>query len=263
MNIERRDSRALIFAIAAVVAVLALALLAWRQVSRLQDRGSLDAWVASAGLVSGQTIGPEDLRLARIRGPEGSGVIRNRAEIQGRQLTRRKQEGTPFTAEDFASAPVQAPALSESIPEGRVLFPMPVTPHLFSSQRLRRGDRIDLVAAERDGVARLVARDAFLMGQSRSERAQAVQEERRTGPFGIDLAGPSRAKEPPLFMYLAVHPEDALPLSEAQATGATIRIVMHSRSDVTAGRVTDLAMDRDQVVELITGPERSSVPVAY
>lgn len=263
MNIERRGSRTLILALAAVVAFVALAALAWRQVARIQDRGTLDTWVASAGLVPGQTVGPADLRRARIRGTDGEGVIRNRQQIQGRQLTRRKQDGEPFTADDFASAPATIPALSESIPEGRVLFPLRVTPHLFHSARLRRGDRIDLVAATRSGEALLVARDAFLMGQSRSDRRPATDSERRTGPFGIDLGGTERPVEIPLFMYLAVHPEDALPLSEAQAAGASLRLVMHAKSDVAAGRVTDIASDRDQLVELISGADRSEVPVAY
>ena len=262
MNIERRNPRTLLLGVAALIAVTAMALLGWRQVSRFQDRGSLDVWVASAGLVPGQTIGPSDLKLARLRQSSGEGVIRNRDQIQGRQLTRRKQEGAPFTQDDFTAATKTLSSLSETIPEGRVLFPLRVTPFLFNSGRLRRGDRVDLLAAGRSG-AELVARDAFLMGQSRSERSARAPQEQRTGPFGISLGGGERRPEAPLYMYLAVHPEDALPLSEAQVAGASLRIVMHSRADVAAGRVSDLAGNRDQVVELIAGAERSDVPVAY
>lgn len=245
------------------MAVIVLIALGWRQVSRLQERGSLEVWVANAGLIPGQTIGPEDLRLAKMRRQQGSGVLRNREQIEGRLLARRKQEGSTFTDGDFAQDQATTPALSETIPEGRVLFPLRITPYLFRSSHLRRGDRIDLVAATRAGGAELVARDAFLMGQSRSDRAMRSAEPDRTGPFGISLGGGERPVEIPLYMYLAVHPEDALPLSQAQASGASLRIVMHAKSDVAAGRVTDLASDRDQLIELIEGANRTDVPVAY
>lgn len=262
MNIERGDSRRLLLVAGVAVALLILVVLAVRQTRRL-GLGNEKIWVASAGLVPGATVGPSDLRFARLKQADNvPGAIRARDEIQGRQLARSKEAGAPFTADDFVTQrDTGLPSISESIPEGRVLVPLRITPYLFRAQQLRRGDRIDILGAPRGEPARLVARDAYLMGQSASGRVQTAAT--KSGPFGISLGGGEGKTPPPLYMYLAVHPEDALPLSQAQSSGTSLKLVMHAKSDVAAGRVSDLGSDERQVVEVIRGGDRESVPVAY
>ncbi len=268
MNIRDNSRRSgLLFAIGLVAAIL-LVVLAVRQIQRLSADGKI--WVASAGLGSGSLIEETDLRLAAARGGLPQDVLRERGQIQGRQLTRRKQEGAPFTDADFAETAEQtaeqgpSPGIAADIPEGRVLMPLSISPSLFPSSLLRRGDRIDIIATDRQGDTELVVRDGFLMGQNRHERTRPAQQQARRGPFGIDMTSSAeRTKPPPLYLYLGVHPEDAVSLSRAQGASATLKIVMHSRDDVQAGRVSDLGADKQQTVELIRGSDREIVPVAY
>ena len=265
MNIRENTSRSRLMMIVGAIAAILLLVLAVRQLTRFTSGERV--WVASAGLVPGALVSETDMRLVSARGAQlPAGVIRDRGQIQGRQLTRRKQEGAAFTAADFQAAQQQraVPAgLADTIPEGRVLMPLQISPSLFPSSRLRRGDRIDIVATAKGESPELVVRDGFLMGQNRSDTVRAPQADRR-GPFGMELASASRPKKaPPLYMYLALHPEDALSLSRAQGAGAALRLIMHSREDVRAGRVADLGADKQQTVEVILGRDRETVPISY
>lgn len=263
MNIQNRRNRSIILAIAALLAAACLVWLGLRSVDRLRTSG--EVWVASAGLLPGQTVAATDLRLAQVsREDIQPEFIRSREDIQGRQLTRRKQEGAPFTAGDFAENESREipPGLADGIPEGRVLMPLRVTPSIFPSAQLRRGDRIDVIGTPRGGDSVILVRDAFLMGQNRRETTTAAAPA-ATGPFGISLGSAERVREAPLYMYLAVHPEDAMALTRALGAGSTLSLAMHSRADVLAGRVSDLDSRRSQTVELIRGGDREEVLVAY
>jgi len=190
-GIERR--RYLLIGLLAL-AVLLVAVLGVRQI-RKWVTPTQEVYVASSNLPAGATVGADNVIKKRIAESSlPSGVLDARS-IAGRELSRAKQEGEPFTRDDFAGvAEEQTIAVAEMVPEGRVLATIRVPSGLVPYKNLKSGDRVDVVSitGERgSGVARVVAHDAYVVG---TMYTKSRPEPQRTGLAA--LVPPSNSRKP-------------------------------------------------------------------
>ncbi|HEV7669345.1 MAG TPA: SAF domain-containing protein [Thermoanaerobaculia bacterium] len=251
------------------VALILVAVLLYRQVQRF--RGDLEVWVAASDLAPGAEVTKTNLKAIRVRESEVPGtVLRDKSAIEGKRLARAKRAGTPFFRADFVP-PDQGPGLAGIVPEGRVLVFLPLKglPLAELVEQLRFGDRFDIVAfgALRTGGQGAVplVHDAFFVGWV-AERPAAAGDKKASGLGGqiadalassTGQGGGGGAAQSPLL--LAVHPWEAMPLAEAQASGAPLSLVLHGRSEVEKGKVLTLPMPRFGEVEVITGDKREKI----
>jgi hypothetical protein len=253
------------------VALILVAVLLYRQVQRF--RGDLEVWVATSDLAPGAEVAQGNLKSIRVRESEVPGtVLRDRSAIEGKRLARAKRAGTPFFRADFAP-PDQGPGLAGILPEGRVLVFLPLANLPLSElvEQLRFGDRFDVVAfgplrSGGNGAVPLV-HDGFFVGwvSERPPAEGAKKSEGLGGQIAEALAsstgqGGGNAAQSPLL--LAVHPWEAMPLAEAQASGAPLSLVLHGRSEVEKGKILTLPMPRFGQVEVITGDKREKIILA-
>ncbi len=261
---EKPWARIAVLAVASILVVFLL----FRQVQRF--RGDLEVWVATTDLAPGAEVAKANLKAIWVREREVPGtVLREQSAIVGKRLARAKRAGSPFFVADFAP-PDQGPGLAGIVPEGRVLVFLPIAnlPVAELVEQLRFGDRLDVVAfgglkSGGQGAVPLV-HDGFFVGWV-SERPPVAGEKKAEG-LGGQIAealasssgqGGGGAAQSPLL--LAVHPWEALPLSEAQAAGVPLSLVLHGRAEVEKGKVFTLPMQRFGEVEVITGGKRERV----
>jgi pilus assembly protein CpaB len=232
------------------LALLLVAVLGFRQVQRLMTPKK-EVWVASSDLPVGSTIAPQNLRRAKVaESALPKGALLDANAIAGRELSRAKQEGEPFTGSDFAGAS-KAIAVAELVPEGRVLTTIRVDRKLVPYQNLKSGDRIDFVAI--GGNAKVVAHDAYLVGKMVSRPPAAP-----SGTSALIPPPPSRgASSSTVGLIVAVHPEDALGLSKAASGG--LRVVLHGKAEVASGNLIELP--EHNPVEYIAGARRTQLVV--
>lgn len=253
------------------VALILVAVLIFRQVQRF--RGDLEVWVAVSDLAPGAEIGKTNLKTIRVRESELPGtVLREKSAIEGKRLARAKRAGTPFFRADFAP-PDQGPGLAGIVPKGRVLVFLPLANLPLSElvEQLRFGDRFDVVAfgplrSGGNGAVPLV-HDGFFVGWV-SERPPAPGDKKSEGLGGqiadalANSSGQGGANPSKSPLLLAVQPWEAMPLAEAQASGAPLSLVLHGRTEVEKGKVLTLPMPRFGEVEVITGGKREKITLA-
>jgi Flp pilus assembly protein CpaB len=244
------------------LALLLVAVLGFRQVQRWISPQQ-EVWVASADLPAGATLGGTNLKkvkLAESALPKGA-VLDARA-LAGRELARPKQEGQPFTRDDFAASGREATAIAEMVPEGRVLSTIRVPMAMVPYKNLKNGDRVDVIAVEgRRGAgdsARVIARDAYVVGTMYA-RPTPQSTAPRTGLAAL-VPPPQQPKGPSTVgLLLGLHPEDALPLAQATGGGDTIQVVLHGKTEVASGQLLELPAQVP--VEFIAGSKKSEITV--
>lgn len=265
-----------------VIAFLLVAILGYRQFQRSKGV-SVNVWVTAAELPSGTVLKDEHLTQVSMLAKEvPPGTVRDRKNIEGRTLADAKPAGEPFRRADFAP-PDAGPGLAGALPEGRVLMFVPIMglPMTEITDELRFGDRLDLIAigGRRSGLedptfasrARPVARDVYYIGwvaprgpaaadggddDSQDEGigsllTSAIESQAGSGGGGGGMSA----------LLLGIHPEDVMPLSEAQAAGAPMAMVLHGRKEVEAGKMLVLPRPRLNEVELIRGDSRTRIPL--
>jgi len=241
------------------LALLLVAVLGFRQVQRLISP-EREVWVAAGDLEAGATVGPSNLRKAKVA--ESSlpkGALLDARAIASRELARPKQEGEPFVREDFANASQAAVAAAEMIPEGRVLTTVRVRKALVPYKNLKNGDRVDLIGVE-DGFARVVANDAYLVGMIFTQ--PPPQPARGNGLAQLVASTSTQPKgDPTLGLVLGLHPEDALPLAQMIGSNQTIQVVLHGSAEVATGQLLELPAREITGVELIAGQKTSRLKV--
>jgi SAF domain len=233
------------------LALLLVAVLGFRQVQRLMTPKK-EVWVASSDLPAGSTLGPQNLRRAKVaESALPKGALLDANAIAGRELARPKQAGEPFTGSDFAGSEKEI-AVAELIPEGRVLTTIRVDRRLVPYQNLKSGDRLDLVVA--NGNPRVVAHDAYLVG-----RILPRPPAEPTGRSTLIPPAPSRGNSTPstIGLILAVFPGDALPISKF--AGGSLRVVLHGKAEVASGNLIELP--EHNPVEYIAGARRTQLVV--
>jgi hypothetical protein len=180
--------------------------------------------------------------------------------LAGRELARPKQEGDPFTRADLAASQTEAAAIAELVPEGRVLTTIRVAKTLVPYKNLKSGDRVDIVAVggKQGGAARVVARDAYIIGTmfaSSSPQESAP----RTGLAAL-VPPPQTPRGPSTVgLILGLHPEDAIPLAKASGSGGGLQVVLHGKTEVASGELLELPVQRP--VEYIVGAKKSRLSV--
>jgi hypothetical protein len=234
------------------LALLLVAVLGFRQVQRLMTPKK-EVWVASSDLPAGSTIGPQNLRRAKVaESALPKGTLLDANAIAGRELARPKQEGDAFTGSDFAG-PDKAIAVAELVPEGRVLTTVRIDSRMVPYQNLKSGDRIDFVGIT--GAAKVVAHDAYLVGKIVPRPAPAP-----TGRSALIPPPPTRrSASSTIGLIVAVHPEDALALSKLSGSREGLRVVLHGKAEVASGNLIELP--EHNPVEFIAGARRTQLVV--
>lgn len=249
----------------AVVALLGILLV--RQVHRW--RGTpVDLWVAAANLAPGAVVQGSQLAKRTLREPNlPANVVLDRGLIEGRQLAKAKAAGSPFFRTDFA-APDRGPGLAGVLPEGRVLVLLKLrgVPVDQLAEQLRFGDRLDVVASGSAWTA-MVAHDAFFLGWIAQQPAGggAGGESGSGGLISSLTSAAAQSQAAPQGvspLLLGVHPQDAVPLAEAQAAGLTLTPVLHGKSEVEKGDLLILTRPRFDEIELISGAKRERIPLS-
>lgn len=263
------------------VAILLVAFLSWRQFQRWRGPTQV-VWVAASSLAPGSLLSADDFEAARLRaGDLPAGFLDQGSDPTGQRLARGVEQGEPLTASAF-SAPDDSgsvepsPPLAELVPPGRVLVRVSVSLEDVVMHELRRGDRLDLLATTRDGRARVIASDAYLLAwvdpallaQNRNANAAnnvSAEGDERQGLLEalISSAGATSTQQQGsrisrvTRMLLALSPEDVLPVTSAQSSGA-IAIALHGQKEVADG--TLLSLDgRTWDIEYINGADRGRV----
>ncbi len=265
-----------------VVAVLLVGFLAYRMALRLSGPPQ-QVWVARNALPAGSVVGAGDLEAVTRRGrrvPEGA--VTDRRQIEGRRLARPLAAGEPFVGGALTrsqSAQQRAQSLTELLPPGRVLTRVLIDIDSVLMHELEFGDRFEIVASGGSGgpeepASRVVASDAFffawvdpalLAGNGGGGNGNGSQPQQSgllaslLATPGLEGGGGPRATSSTKLM-VALRPEDALPVTEAAATGASLSMVLHGRREVTEGRILTLPTSRPVIVELIDGSRREKVP---
>lgn len=241
------------------VAVLLVGLLLYRQVDRLAGP-QREVWVAKADLARGAVLGPDDFEKKEVRDrrvPEDA--VDDPSQLVGRRLARATTAGAPLVAADFAAGGGGG-SISGQVPEGRVLMTLRVGSQSLPLAQLRRGDRFDVLAANRRLDSGSVASDVYFVGWIRPQQPGGGRE--KGSVFGIDLTPPGRPPaEDVVSLLLALKPEDVNRLARAEAGGLRLSIVLHGRSEVQDGRLLELPAPRPSKVELIAGAKRQSVAI--
>jgi hypothetical protein len=247
-----------------VAAVGLIGVLLYRQVSRMRETTAL-VWVTTRDLRAGDPVPTAALRQVAIRSQ--SGIMVNRAQIEGRALKVAKRAGDFFIPADLEPR-VAPPALASTIPSGRVLATVKFASFDLPATELRAGDRLDMiVASDRDRSVRTVVRDAFVMGLLNSEASTARGDSGRV--LGVEIAPtlPTEQGTKQSALVLALRPQDVAPLALAESgatTASKMKIVLHSTEDVKAGRTPALipAAGRSApvpAVEILRGSKKERV----
>lgn len=237
------------------LALLLVAVLGFRQVQRLMTPKK-DVWVASSDLPAGSTLGPQHLKRVKVaENALPKGALADANALAGRELARPKQAGDPFVSGDFASSEKIA-AVAEMIPEGRVLTTIRIDRSLIPYRNLINGDRLDLISSA-GGSARVVAHDAYLVGKLvPRDPAPAPTTSGRAAMIPPPL---TQKASPTVGLILAVHPEDALPLSLAAGLRGGLRVVLHGKTEVASGQMIELPQHNP--VEYFAGARKTQLEV--
>jgi Flp pilus assembly protein CpaB len=239
------------------LALLLVAVLGFRQVQRWLSPQQ-EVWVASADLPAGATLGAANVKKVRMaQNALPPGAVLDARALAGRELAREKKQGDPFTSADFAASAREAAAIAEMVPEGRVLTTVRVPMAMVPYRNLKSGDRVDVVSAAR-GAARVIARDAYVVGTMYS-RPSAAQSAPRTGLAAL-VPPPQTSRGPSTVgLLLGLHPEDALPLAEAIGQRGSLQIVLHGKAEVASGQLLELPAQLP--VEFIAGEKKTELTV--
>ena len=217
-------------AVLLVAGVGLIGVLLYRQLTRMTtDR--VPVWVSATDLRAGQPVTAGLVKQVLLSPPKGALV--EVGGIQGRILKVAKAAGQPFYPADLEPRPVP-PALSTTIPAGRLLATVKVSALDLPTHELRTSDRLDIIQATpgADAPVKMVAHDAYMMGNLRTSSAGSRE---KNTILGVDLTPPASADGPVATaeaLVLAVFPEDVFPLASAEASGQKLKIVLHSDTEV-------------------------------
>ena len=154
------------------------------------------------------------------------------------------------------------PRLATSVPEGRVVYTLPVDKQQMNYLgQLRNGDRFDVLLTERTGRVRALATDVILIGMMRDQRPPPEPQGRAaiTALTGTD---PQKDKPATDMALLAIDPRFAFGLASAQSGAGKLSFVVHGHRDVESGnRLSVLPSSATRKVELYSGLQKKQVEV--
>ncbi len=265
-----------------LVVVVLLAVLVYRQVDRMIGP-KRPIVVVKQALAAGAPVSAADLETRQVRARRvPAEALADPAQAVGRRLTRPRGIGEALMPADLAPvrAPVQqAVSLAEALPAGRVLTSARVALDLTVMDSLRFGDRLEILAqgggVRRGGQTAVVASDAYFVAwvdprppPTSGSNGNAARNGGGGGLLSQFLndtveaaaampAGPA-GQTGNTTMLLGLYPRDVLPVSEAEARGARLSVVLHGKSEVDEGKLLELD-GRSWPVEYIVGARRGQV----
>ena len=243
------------------VAVAVVGLLAYRQVARIARPSQLVV-VARSALAAGTMVEDDDVKAVRRgAGDVPEGAISEEDDVTGKRLTRSKDRGEAFVLADFQAARDNGDhALASQIPEGRLLTTLTIRNVTLPRSGLRRGDRIDILVAgltpQRYRAARVVVRDAYVVGYLSSTRPVSVEQKR--GILGMP-SGEGDDGPPELSLILALEPDDVLPVAAIDGSGQHVTLVLHNPA--ADPQVNVASRPNPKPIDVITGAERKRLIV--
>lgn len=245
------------------VAVLLTVVLAARQVSRATYARVV---MAKRALRAGERIDSSILGFASVaKGTVPTGAVLDPAAILGRTVQRPVTEGKPITATDFLAPATPAVWLADAPPPGRVVVTVSVPGTLLPAQQLRLGDQFEMLAVTKEGKSRIIGSDAYLLGTILGKH-----EAKRNSVEGLMPSRDRQSVTSLVGLVLAVRPQDAAPIAQAQATNERISFVLHGKREILSGHLleipTAVASTHEVVstpaqVELISGRHREKVNI--
>lgn len=247
-------------AVLIVAAVALIGVLLYRQLSRMST-SKVSVWVSATELRAGQIVTPGMMKQIQATAPKGAYV--EPSAIVGRALKVSKGAGIPFYPVDLEPKPAP-PALTTTIPVGRLLATVKVAALDLPTAQLRTADRLDIIQAGPQEV-KMIAHDVYMMGS-----LQSGSSGKRQTIMGIDITPPDLDQPVAAAeaLVLAVFPEDVFPLAAAEASGQKLKIVLHSDSEVRSGILLTPDPPRKEApgeglpaVEVIAGKTKETVYV--
>jgi Flp pilus assembly protein CpaB len=236
-KVKRVDRGLTVARVLLLVAAVGLAgFLVYRQIDRMSG-SKVPVWVTTADLRAGQAVTADALQLIQAAPP--AGAIVNRTDIVGRTLAQPKLKGQAFYVRDFP-VPQVPESLASTIPAGRVLGTLRIESMDMPGPQLREGDRLDIVQAG-PGGASLVAHDAYVLGMLTPAAARTTAGD--SGKvMGVDISIPNldAPRMAGAALVLGLRPADVFPLARGEASGQKLKLVLHSNSEVEAGKLLDL-----------------------
>jgi len=265
-NDRRRGHISIPYLLTIGVAVLLTVVLAARQITRSSGSRII---AARQAFRAGERIDPARLVFASVaKSAVPPGAVIDPAAIIGRVLQRPVAAGTPITVNDFVPS-TPALWLADAPPEGRVVMTVSVPGTLLPVQQLRAGDQFDMLAVSTVGHSHVVARDAYLIGSVMGKH----EPPRNNSIESLTPQSERRSVTSVVGFVLAVRPQDASPIAQAQGVGERLTFVLHGSREVMNGHLLDVPASQTShaahaaepkapaQVELITGSHRERVNV--
>ncbi len=227
---------------------------------RQYDRATTtDSWVTSIPLKAGQILTPAALKPARVK--QDRIGIENPKQLVGQQLKVNKGAGETLQPGELAPpARAKSKTLAQHVPEGRVLYSLPVSdPSTLPLSQLHGGDRLDILVRGRYGV-RTAATDVRLIGvmRPRTPGSRATDSQSITSLLP-QKSNRSNSAVGATTLILAVDPNHVYPLAHIGQQDA-ISLVLHSARDVASGRAVSVTPSKtERAVEVMAGLDRSTV----
>lgn len=242
---------------AVIASVALLGFLGQRQYQRLT---TAEAWVANAAINPGELVQPEQVAKGRVKELFAVGAIDDSKSIIGRRLNVKKEAGAVFRAQDFVQD--TQPRLATSVPDGRVIYTLPVDKQQTNYlTQLRSGDRFDVLLTESSGRVGALATDVMLVGMMRDQRPSAEPQGRSAITA---LTQKSGADDKPAgdLALLAIDPRFVFGLAAAYSTAGKLSFVVHNAKDVESGRrLSVLPGSTTRKVEVYSGLLKKQVEV--
>lgn len=203
---------------------------------------------------------PDHLVKKRVSEEKLAGVIVDPKAIVGRRLNTEKEAGSIFRGQDFVAD--AQPRLATSVPEGRVVYTLPIDKQQMNFLgQLRNGDRFDVLLTEKSGRVGALATDVILIGMMRDQRPPP-EPQGRSAITALTGTDPQKDKPSTDMALLAIDPRFAFGLASAQSGAGKLSFVVHGHRDVESGnRLSVLPSSATRKVELYSGLQKKQVEV--
>lgn len=253
-NRRGRGQVTIAYLLMAAVAALLVVVLAVRQITRAS---TTEVWTAKSALKAGQKIDASQLVVSRVaKNAVPAGAIKDPAAILGRVLQVPVAEGAPLRMQEFVTQGEQV-WLSDAPPPGRVVMTIPV-PRIVPVKQFRKGDRIDLLMANRNGEATVVARDALYIGALQGKASAPAPAANGLIP---GLTGERRGGGGVAAVVLAVREADVSALAAVQGQRRALTFALRGAKEPPYVPLPVVPTETP-TVEVIMGSLRQTVDVS-
>lgn len=225
-------------------------------IRQMEKLSQVTAVVVSSDIISGQVITADMLSTRKVHENATTGSIQNPRNLIGKRVSVDKKAGEAIFPKEVKK--VKAVSISQSVPEGRVLFTLKQPQGGIPFSQLHQGDRLDILARGK-GAVRVVARDVQLIGIIKSSNSSDQQK----GMMDLLKPGATNVKSglSGVSLVMAVRPGDVYPLASLGGQ-ELVSLVLHSAHDVAKGKQQLISMVKThREIEVVSGVTRNTVKV--